>query len=178
MSEIAKEDRCCPLCRGNRLMIRHTVSCCEESWSLARCLNCRLKFTLPKPTEAWISRFYSRDYHQHLCVPGASERAFGAKYSRYIKWISSFDIRGRVLDIGCATGLFPKMLAEQGFDAKGVELNREVADWGSQHYCVDIETCPLEKCSYAPESFDLVTMTDVLEHTENPVLFLRRVRRL
>jgi SAM-dependent methyltransferase len=111
-----------------------------------------------------------------LRAPGATEKEFGAKFARYRDSVLQFVKSGRSLDIGTATGLFPSLLKQAGFEAEGIEFNPESARWGQQHYGVTIRTCALGKGGEARESYDLISMTDVLEHTEHPLRFLQGVR--
>jgi len=87
--------------------------------------------------------------------------------------------KGRLLDIGCSCGFFLNIAVEHGFDAYGVELSRtaiSAADprvrnrilWGR------VSDLHSQEC----EGFDLVTAFDIIEHTENPIEFLREVRSL
>ncbi|MFI4941783.1 MAG: class I SAM-dependent methyltransferase [Burkholderiales bacterium] len=148
----------------------------ERIWHLARCSSCGLHFTDPTPTDEDIAGFYSGDYHEELLELGAAEREFGGKFERYAAWIVQYVHGGRTLDIGCSTGLLPSMLAARGYEAEGVELNATVARWGSARYGVTIHTRPFDG-SYEEGAYDLISLTDVLEHTRDPVAFLRLVRR-
>ena len=82
-----------------------------------------------------------------------------------------------MLDIGCATGLLVKMLCDYGYRAEGIELNSSSAAWGSEHYKVTIHDKPLDDCSFEPESFDAVILTDVLEHTLHPRDYLTNISK-
>jgi 2-polyprenyl-3-methyl-5-hydroxy-6-metoxy-1,4-benzoquinol methylase len=170
----------CPLCNGFRT--RHLFSCVQQrkTWYLAQCTACGLHFTEPQPTAADIRSFYTNDdYHSQLRDAGATEQEFGAKYERYLEWIRRFLPAGRTLDIGCATGLLPHILRRAGYQAEGLELNRNSAEWGMAQYGVRIHTGTLEQFAQTfPDPYDLVTVTDVIEHTENPIEALSLVKRL
>lgn len=149
----------------------------DREWSLARCRLCGLHFTDPLPTEEEIHGFYQGDYHSGLYAPGKTEVTFGPKYRRYADALGRHLASGRVVDVGCATGLLVRMLRDRGYDAEGVELNSRSAEWGRDHYGVTIHTEPLERCPFEPGSLQALTMTDVLEHTPNPLEFLRMAAR-
>ncbi len=125
-----------------------------------------------------MAQFYSGDYHAELRRPGAAEAKFGGKFRRYIAWIASYLPSGRCLDAGCATGLFPYMLRQRGYDAEGLELNAASAAWGAEHYGVRVRCGRLEDIAEEPGVYDLISMTDVVEHTANPLEELRLARRL
>jgi 2-polyprenyl-3-methyl-5-hydroxy-6-metoxy-1,4-benzoquinol methylase len=147
-----------------------------KEYSLARCTQCGQHYCAPHPTAAEIAEFYSGDYHVELREKGATEREFGAKFRAYRDWLLEYVKGGRSLDIGTATGLFPSLLRDAGFDAEGIEFNEESAQWGRANYGVKITTGSLENSGILPGSYDLITMTDVLEHMDHPLRYLEFVR--
>jgi SAM-dependent methyltransferase len=169
----------CPLChetRTQRIFKRFRFG---REWSLTRCSVCGLHFTEPPPTPEDLFVFYGGSYHLGLREAGGTEGAFGEKYRSYIQFI-----RGQVppgsstLDIGCATGLFPKMLQELGYRSEGVEFNADSAKWGQEHFHVSIHQGTLDTLLERGRTFDFISMTDVLEHTVSPPDEVRKVRRL
>jgi 2-polyprenyl-3-methyl-5-hydroxy-6-metoxy-1,4-benzoquinol methylase len=121
--------------------------------------------------------FYQGDYHWELRVNGGTEKAFGAKFLRYRDWVVTFMQSGRSMDVGTATGLFPSLLKAAGFDAEGTEYNRASAEWGSAHFGIRIRPGGLEQIAAESNSYDLISMTDVLEHTEHPLRALQAASR-
>jgi 2-polyprenyl-3-methyl-5-hydroxy-6-metoxy-1,4-benzoquinol methylase len=168
----------CPACGSSRTKERYRRSHRGRTWSLAQCESCALQFTSPAPTEEDIRSFYSGDYHSELRNALATEEAFGPKFSRYVDMLGRHLYGGRVVDVGCSTGLLVRMLCDRGYEAEGVELNEHSAAWGVERYKVRIHTQPLQACEFRAQSLDAVFMTDVLEHTEHPGQFLRDVGRL
>jgi len=168
----------CPACGHAATRVLHRKRLRDREWSLALCAACGQHFTSPIPTDADIASFYVGDYHADLRREGGTEAAFGGKYRRYADMLARHLQRGRVIDVGCSTGLLVKMLRDRGYDAEGVELNQQSASWGSAHFGVKIHTTLLEHCDFAPESLDALLLTDVLEHTRHPRDFLRDARRL
>jgi 2-polyprenyl-3-methyl-5-hydroxy-6-metoxy-1,4-benzoquinol methylase len=168
----------CPMCGSPSTEVLYHKEFGGKRWSLGRCRSCGLHFTDPRPSEAFLEECYAGDYHAELRTPGGTERAFGDKYRRYAEWLGKHLAGGRVLDVGCSTGLLVRMLCDCGCRAEGIELNPRSAEWGRQHYGVTIHNLPLERCPYEPGSFDAVAMTDVLEHTLHPRDFLASVGRL
>ena len=168
----------CPACGAGSVDAVHRRVFRGRVWALARCHACGQHFTSPRPTGDDLRGFYGGDYHAAIRAPGHAEAAFGAKYARYVATLSRHLPRGRVVDVGCGTGLLVRMLRDGGYDAEGVELNASSAAWGREQYGVTIHDRSMERCSFAPASLDAVLLTDVLEHTAQPVAFLRNVRRL
>jgi 2-polyprenyl-3-methyl-5-hydroxy-6-metoxy-1,4-benzoquinol methylase len=168
----------CPLCGGPDLHRLHARSFQGVTWNLAHCKSCDLHFTDPTPTDKQIRRFYSGDSHAQIRLEGASEKAFGNRFRRYVDWITTFIPRGRAVDIGCATGLLPKLLGDRGFRAEGIEYHPETARWGAAHYGIPIRAGGLELISSEADSYDLVTLTEVVEHMPDPVQLLKGVNHI
>jgi SAM-dependent methyltransferase len=85
-----------------------------------------------------------------------------------------------VLEVGCATGYFTKVLVERGCKVIGMELNAEAArqaeKWAERVIVGDVdEEGPWEQVD--DESLDAIWFGDVLEHLEDPLPTLVRARR-
>ena len=86
---------------------------------------------------------------------------------------------GRILDVGCASGLFLCHALESGWDVTGIEpserlyadARRNLGGQGEIH-CATLEDARLEG------GFDAITIWDVLEHVPDPRGFLCICRRL
>ena len=166
----------CPMCESAEaglLTVKHYHG---RAFHLARCRHCGQHYCSPLPTASEIAEFYVGDYHANLRTVGESEREFGEKYARYRDFVLEFVKPGRSLDIGTSTGLFPNLLRAVGFHAEGLELNKHSAKWGEDHYNVRIRTCDLSQIGDELDTYDLISMTDVLEHTEHPLRFLQLAR--
>lgn len=85
-------------------------------------------------------------------------------------------VRGRLLDVGCGSGLFLGLAQARGWTVAGIELDPETAAWGREHGGVrDIRCGTLAGAFAADECFDVITMFDYLEHTPTPGADLDRL---
>ncbi|MEO8377510.1 MAG: class I SAM-dependent methyltransferase [Candidatus Sumerlaeota bacterium] len=90
------------------------------------------------------------------------------------------DTRGRLLDIGCATGRVMEMAAAHGWQVAGVELSPSLARKAanllpaSRIYTGDI----MDQQQLSPGSFDAIVILDVIEHVLDLLAFSKRVFEL
>ena len=86
--------------------------------------------------------------------------------------------RGRLLDVGCGTGLFLAQMRDLGWEVEGVEPDPVAAHAARSRYRLDITSAPLEEVSLPANTFDAVTASHVIEHVHDPIGFLMECGRL
>jgi SAM-dependent methyltransferase len=85
---------------------------------------------------------------------------------------------GSLLDIGAGTGIFMHLAREHGWQPTGVDICPLTAVKAAQEFGVRIAVGPFEQHHFDGQTFDAVTMLDVLEHVHDPLAALRRVHAL
>ncbi|MGD1913462.1 MAG: methyltransferase domain-containing protein [Rivularia sp. (in: cyanobacteria)] len=91
----------------------------------------------------------------------------------------------RVIDFGCATGYFAKLLSNRGCEVTGIEVNPKAAKIAKK-YCEEVIIADLDFVSLADilsekisaEKYDVAVFGDVLEHLRNPWKVLEETRSL
>ena len=86
--------------------------------------------------------------------------------------------KGASLDVGTAGGSFLAVAQRNGWEVAGCEPNRWMAEWGKEHYSIDIVPGTIFDMGLEDESFDVVTLWDVIEHTPDPTTVLEECRRV
>jgi hypothetical protein len=84
---------------------------------------------------------------------------------------------GRLLDIGCALGIYTKAFLDAGFDARGIDISTFAVAEAAKRIGADrVRQCNLD-LSEIPfgDHFDLFWMWDSLEHMSNPEGALAKV---
>ncbi len=88
--------------------------------------------------------------------------------------------KGKLLDIGCATGNFLLIAQKFGFEVYGMEASKEAVELGRKKYKLNIaQALTFEEL---PEEFkgpyQVITAFEVIEHVENPLEFLKGIYAL
>jgi SAM-dependent methyltransferase len=85
--------------------------------------------------------------------------------------------RGRLLDVGCASGTFIALAQTAGWSAVGIDVDEEAVALGRGHgFDLRVETLDDHAAQHAGE-YDAITMGHVIEHVHDPVGFLELARR-
>ncbi len=84
----------------------------------------------------------------------------------------------KILDLGCGSGDFIKILKKQNINVEGLEISKKVAKIG-QKKGLTIKIADLNKVfPYKDNSFDTVTAGELIEHIYDTDFFLEEIRRI
>jgi SAM-dependent methyltransferase len=143
---------------------------------LVRCRRCGFQYVNPRlRSDLIFSSYTAGDDPTYVSQLEARERTFARSLEEIERAAGG---KGKLLDIGTAAGAFVAAARSAGWDAEGCEPNTWLADWGARHYGMTIRQGSVFDQNYPPESFDVVTLWDVIEHTTNPREMLEHCRTL
>ena len=179
----------CALCGGIRF--KKALEC--DGFGYVTCAGCGLVQMNPQPQSAQVMRRYEQTHGtDYFAYERANEENFlrlqtlalkDAGFKRLERQLFRQSRRaGRtaapaVLDIGCATGTLLCELKRRGWTACGVEISPS-AEYARNVRSLDVRSLPLEQNNFAPESFDVVLASHLIEHLNDPALFAREVFRV
>ena len=152
---------------------------------LTRCRRCGLMYLNPRPSPAQMERYYPATYLPYKSAI-EDERwplmrwARRRNIRRYRHVIEQFSPRvpGRVLDIGCSTGIFLAEMRDAGWETYGVDPSPTAVTYAQRRLGLEIFEGRLLDANLTAGQFTAATLWDVLEHTFNPLETLRAVHRL
>lgn len=81
----------------------------------------------------------------------------------------------RLLDIGCGNGSFLSRAQQLGFTCEGIETCEPLAQAVHTKLHCPIHSQLLSQCEFPAQTFDVVTMYDLIEHLQDPCDDVRRV---
>ena len=84
---------------------------------------------------------------------------------------------GRLLELGCATGVLLEAAKRRGWTVQGVEYSADAAAEAARHG-VPVFVGALADAALADSAYDVAFLGDVLEHVPDPAAVLREVARV
>jgi 2-polyprenyl-3-methyl-5-hydroxy-6-metoxy-1,4-benzoquinol methylase len=154
---------------------------------VVRCPRCSLVFVSPRLNADALKRMYDDpDYFEgHRGVYGPASHFAPARTIQRLWTRGRLDLAaretgrsgGRLLEIGCAYGLFLDAARRRGYEVTGVELSAAAAEHartrlGLTVYSGQLPDVPLDG------GYDVICAWDTLEHVPDPVEFWSIVRGL
>jgi 2-polyprenyl-3-methyl-5-hydroxy-6-metoxy-1,4-benzoquinol methylase len=173
--------RPCNLCGNTEVVVLSNISRSGANLQSVICTQCGLVWSDPFPHDP--RRFYETDYrleYKHAYAPKAKHilRAGGVALERYRKIKHLLKDRLTVLDVGTGGGEFAYLIKSLGHDLHGIEPNKGYAEYSVAEYALNLEIGFIQDSAFSPESFDVITIWHVLEHTEDPYLVLQTLQKL
>lgn len=144
---------------------------------IVRCRTCSLVMSNPRDDEATLTRVYSELADTEYA---AEHQNRAATAERHLDVIARYRARpGRLLDVGCATGVFAGRAHARGWqvwalDASTWAIERAKAAYPGPTFLAG----RIEDVALPSAAVDVITMWDVLEHVASPPDTLRRLAGL
>ncbi len=167
----------CLLCRTEAIFFGS-----KWGYHLYRCPRCRFLFVYPTPTET--TSVYNEGYFMGgeggvgYADYDRDKAPMAKSFVRYLEIIERFaSHKGRLLDVGAATGFFLAIAKSRGWDVVGVELSAYAAARAKEKG-FDVRVCSFSTAGFSTASIDVITMFDVLEHFTDPLRELREAARV
>lgn len=159
------------------------------TYRVVRCRRCEMMYTNPRPTFSSLGRHYPADYFCYdppeklrgfrRLVLGNVIRGLVKRRIRLLEKVTGRLGRGtRVCDVGCSHGqLLSSLRSDRGCDVVGVDFNAAMVD-----HCrksgIPARLGTLPDAGFDLESFDVVTLTEYLEHEADPARILAECKRI
>lgn len=157
----------------------------KQEYEVLRCQECKLVFNYPQDLQKEIESIYKKEYYFSPNATFGYEDYMGEKsniqrtFSERMDVIKRFMPRGQLLDVGCALGYFLEVASGEGYTVRGIDVSSWASQYARQNYDFEIITGKLEDCDELEENtFDVITLWDVMEQVPHPKKFMNKVSRL
>jgi len=176
----------CPICRSSEISpvltaTDHLVS--KKQFPIWECRSCKGRFTQDVPDTDEIGAYYaSEEYVSHTetkkgLVNSAyhAVRKFTLQQKRKLVSRHSGKTAGRIMDVGCGTGAFLKVMQDAGWTITGLE-----PDAAARAKAVDrgVPAHEPSEIYRLKDPFDVITLWHVLEHVHDLHGYLDRIEQL
>ena len=181
--------RACPVCGGTETILHldggdshfepTAIGSSRQHVSAGRILRCRkcgFGFSEARSSENELADLYRRmDTRVYESELEGRERTA----RRHIAIVERYQKGGRILDVGCASGLFLSEAVRRGWEGTGVEPSEVLFTQAQERLAgrADLRCTILEQANLKG-GFDALTLWDVLEHVPDPAGFLVECRNL
>lgn len=172
----------CPLCsRELTVKLVDNVNRLGKKYNICVCKECGVGFTNPG---------LSPEESAGLYASGKYRVTSGKRFNPFVEFliylsrlgrkrrIGKYMKGGRILDIGCGRGLFLNIMRKNGWNVTGVESDKETASYVSNTYGIDVVAGSPSEWGFPDRSFDVITLSHVLEHIPDPAGMVGACRRL
>jgi SAM-dependent methyltransferase len=159
----------------------HSQKLFTKFGSLVGCNQCGIVFEdidymVFNPEEIYTDGYFQgKVYSDYVGEEARRREIFKKKFSLIQGVIKEGDV---VLDVGCATGGFLKVLEYNRVFGYGVEISDFAAGYAREKNFLRVITGDLIGVEFPSTFFDAVTMWDVLEHLPNPLEVLKDIYRI
>ena len=146
-----------------------------QKYALHRCGNCELGFWTPLQIDP---KFYEDEGFAAYADYHAGERPFPPWCVPFFEKIPIS--KGRLLDVGCGDGAFLSRAKLAGFEAWGMDLDKNSVQAAMTVYELgNITQSSLQEfvasCKREDRMFDVITFFEVLEHQDQPSEFIDQI---
>jgi 2-polyprenyl-3-methyl-5-hydroxy-6-metoxy-1,4-benzoquinol methylase len=143
---------------------------------IVKCCKCGLIYTNPRIDQTRIHQNYTSMADDYYVQEEAGRRKSA---DSILKYLGKINKKGRILDVGCATGFLLDQARKGGWEVYGVELSSWAVDYARNKLQLpNITQGSLKEADYPANFFDAVVLKDVIEHLTDPKETLEQIRHV
>jgi 2-polyprenyl-3-methyl-5-hydroxy-6-metoxy-1,4-benzoquinol methylase len=145
-----------------------------KNYKIFRCKKCSVFFLFPFPEK--IEEIYNNNYFEKWYLKFYEERR--EYLENLLKKIDKYlPNKGKVLDIGCGIGIWLEILRKRGFESYGQDISNFAINFCTKKG-IFVYNQPLTEINLSENTFDLITMIDVIAHLKEPLEYLIKSKKL
>jgi len=175
----------CPVCSSARSALRYRLT----RFEVRGCRDCSLVYLFPLPSPEAIRTMFARLYttgegsvpelrsYYGFCYEDEPANPLVQSYERWLARLERHHAPGRLLDVGCGTGLFLAVARRRGWQPFGIDDCEPALRHAREHFGLEVWAGEFSDLADAGRHFDAITGWDVIEHARRPLDLLRAARR-
>ena len=179
-------DISCPICKGKIVSDYFTKKNKHGEYPIRRCELCKSAFVWPRPDGDSLELFYrDSSYSNMTCEEALSSDAnyypdSVADAARIIARCSELSKGKDFLDVGAGIGRFSRKAYESGFQVSACEPNPNARAVFRQLNIFEPDSCLFDEqyVKSHEEVFDVVLLSQVLEHIADPEKMVQHIYRV
>ncbi|UCD85141.1 MAG: class I SAM-dependent methyltransferase [Deltaproteobacteria bacterium] len=177
----------CCVCGNKDYSLKYVINC----YNVVKCNICGFFYLNPPPDPTVLDKIYTKEYFRNPAFNTLdTERYYGYdiyiddkiniqnKFKKCLRYLKKYSNGGRLLDIGCATGFFLELARQEGWETIGIEASDFACEYAREKLGLDVIRSSLIDAKFKAQSFDVVTMWDLIEHLLDPLSELLEVNRI
>lgn len=162
---------------GNRKARRlFSVPRYDKDFVITKCDNCGLVYVNPRPTREQLMDYYTKVYDHDSFFEAAD--SIKKRCREDLNLISKYKQSGRLLEIGCMYGFLLELARQSGYEPYGVEISKQTSDYARDVLGLNVFNGPLENRGFEDGFFDVIFLSHLIEHLENPMETLKLINHI
>ena len=172
-----KNVSCC-LCGNDNFKLYLKVSVNKKFAYIVRCVNCGLTFQNPIMSDKERLELYAKDYFEHGYLDKENQIGLYDKATFFLERLLRYCDKGRLLDIGAASGAYVRAAIDKGWEAHGIELSPFAVAFAKDYWKVNLIQGTVEGAHFQNNFFDTIILVHTLEHLPDPLKTLKEINRI
>jgi len=161
----------CPICGKNKSRLIWQ----ERKYKAYKCKSCKVVFLWPvleNPEKIYNEEYFKKWYLEYY---DARKKYFKELFLEVQKFIGE---KGKLLDVGCGFGVFLDVAAKKdGWEVYGQEVSPFAVDC-CRKKGFEVFDKPLSELNLQENSFDVITVFDVIAHIKDPVSYIKTCKKI
>ena len=162
----------------------------EDNTLVVHCQQCDLEFVNPLPSLETMQANYQKEmtgnetdgglHSNYILERKKRIKSFSKLHNSRLSLIEDlYPEKGNLLDIGCGAGFFLNSAKERGWNCYGMEILFEYVKFAQENFALEnihLESID-ESITFEPNTFDVITLWDLIEHLRNPLKSLKKIHQ-
>lgn len=183
MTQTVLQSDVCIFCETSALKTLIPNNVLPERLSVLKCPNCSLVFLESRTASGELDReeavYWDDGDQKKIYLEDKIQDLFAAEFESRLKTLEQYGpSKGKLLDVGCGVGHFLAIAEKQGWQAQGLDISQAASQAAREVYGLDVQVGTLENSNLPPNSFNAITLWDVIEHIRRPIENVKAANRL